>query len=424
MSRSRFTAISSPVSGVLRLVHARWLLLALATLTILLAAPVFGITLSPLLWLLVGSIGVLNLLLTRWLRRMREVSARVIVTQLLVDLLFLGAMFYLSGGAANPFVSLMLLTVAVGAMLLPWPHAMAIGGLAVAIYSALWVWSIPLQMEEEGRAVWLHLLGMWMTFVFSACLLVWLITRLTSTLRARDQALASAREQALVAERVTALGTLAAGAAHELGTPLGTIAIVVEELAADSRLPNDVNGDVKLLRQQVATCKAILSRLVDQAGVPRQEEARAVASRAWLAALEARWRSMRVRTDCILRIEAEEEMRLIADPMLEQAILNLFDNAAEAGSGKLSVRLVKDGDNLVIEVADEGTGFPEVVLTHGGKRRLNSTKGGAGIGLVVTRAMLARLGGTLILANHSRGGVARIELPLSKVAPTMVNDDE
>ena len=416
--------VTSPVSGVIRLVHVRWLLLALATLTILLASPVFGITLSPWLWLLVGGMAALNGLFARWLRRVREVSARVIGTQLVVDLLFLGVMFYLSGGAANPFVSLMLLTVAVGAMLLPWPHAMAIGGLAVAIYSALWVWSVPLRLEEEERAIWLHLLGMWMTFVFSACLLVWLISRLTATLRVRDQALAYAREQALVAERVTALGTLAAGAAHELGTPLGTIAIVVDELAADQRLPGDVDDDIKVLRQQVATCKAILSRLVDQAGVPRQEEAHAVSPREWLEALEARWRSMRLPGSCSVRIDADATMRMVADPMLEQAILNVFDNAADAGSCQLSVRLLADRDNLVIEVSDEGTGFPDDVLTHGGRRRLNSTKGGAGIGLVVTRAMLARLGGNLILANHARGGVVRIELPRSRVAPAKVGADE
>ncbi len=167
--------------------------------------------------------------------------------QLVVDLVALGILLYLSGGAANPLISFLLVPVAVAALSLPGRLTAAVALLAVAIYTLLMWFYLPLPVADAERAARLHLGGMWLTFVVSATMIAWFVARMTASIRERDARLAAAREQALRDERVVALGALAAGAAHELGTPLATMAVVVGELEQDARLDADARADLALV---------------------------------------------------------------------------------------------------------------------------------------------------------------------------------
>jgi two-component system sensor histidine kinase RegB len=185
--------------------------------------------------------------------------------QLCVDLMALAVLLYLSGGAANPLISLLLIPVAVAALSLPGRLTAAVTVLAVAIYSLLTWFYLPLSVGDAERAARLHLAGMWLTFVVSAAMIAWFVARMTASIRERDRRLAAAREQALRDERVVALGALAAGAAHELGTPLATIAVLVGELEREPALDADARADLALVREQVALCKGIISGMANAA---------------------------------------------------------------------------------------------------------------------------------------------------------------
>jgi two-component system sensor histidine kinase RegB len=127
------------------------------------------------------------------------------------------------------------------------------------------VYYIPLPMPDASRATRLHLIGMWLTFAVSAVMIAWFVVRMTRLIRERDAELAAAREQALRDERVMAMGTLAAGAAHELGTPLATMALIAGELANDPALNQAAQEDIALLRQQIGVCKKIITGLTRRA---------------------------------------------------------------------------------------------------------------------------------------------------------------
>lgn len=399
-----------------RLVRLRWFLLAGCLGAILAALALLDIPLptAPMLLVLV-LLAVFNGLAAHRLGRADAMTPQALGVQVIVDLVALGVLLFLSGGASNPLVSLLLLPVAAAALVLPWQLAAAIAVFAVVEYSFLAVWFVPLRVGDAQRATSLHLAGMWLTFVVSVALVSWLIVRMTASIRARDAALAMAREQALRDERVVALGALAAGAAHELGTPLATMAIIAGELGGEPDLPEAVRGDIELLRQQVAACKAIVTSLADRAGATRLEGARAVAADRWVDAVVARWRAARPRTACALTVAGSAPApRVVVDATLEQALANLLNNAADAGGGAIEARLDWNEAMLVAEVLDRGPGFPAQVLAAAGREPLASATGGAGIGLFLARAAIDRIGGRLILENRG-GGVARIELPLAGI---------
>ena len=166
------------------------------------------------------------------LRRKLPVSSVEFFAQLMVDVFALTALLYFSGGSTNPFISLYLLPLTIAAAALPWAYTWVMAAITISCYTLLLFYYVPLphDHEEHNSEFNLHVSGMWLAFVLSTVLIAWFVVKMGISIRERDKDLASAREQALRNEQLIALGTLAAGAAHELGTPLATMAIVSGEL--------------------------------------------------------------------------------------------------------------------------------------------------------------------------------------------------
>ncbi len=396
-----------------RLLALRWGLLVGEAVAILAVPAGLDIALprAPML-LVVALQAAANLLAARRLARWPARDADVLV-QLVIDVVALAVLMFFSGGAANPLISLLLPPVAVAALVLPGRWVAVIAGLAVVAYSLLNVLYLPLPIADATRAARLHLTGMWVTFVLSTTMLAWLVVRMTASIRRRDAELAAIREKALRDERVVALGALAAGAAHELSTPLATMAILTEELESDGELDQATRADIGVLRKQVAACKRIISGLAERAGAERLDSMRAVQADCWLEEVFGRWRELRPRAVATLDLSGVPPgLTFAVDTTLEQGFLNLFNNAADAGS-KVSVAGRRTGDEVAIEVRDNGWGFPPPVLEQAGRAPFPVHAGGTGIGLFLAHAAVARLGGRLTLENDD-GGVARVVLPLKK----------
>jgi signal transduction histidine kinase len=279
-----------------RAVILRWWLLAAVAIAVSSAPTLLDIALPrvPMFAVLALMAG-FNAFL-EWRARTREaVGAGELFGELCVDLAALAILLYLSGGAANPLISFLLVPVAVAALSLPGALTAAVAMLAVALYTLLMWQFLPLAVADAERATRLHLAGMWLTFVVSAAMIAWFVARMTASIRERDSRLATAREQALRDERVVALGALAAGAAHELGTPLATIAVLVGELEHDPSLDADARADLALVRDQVALCKGIISGMAQRGGAARAESLQAQDAGDWLRGVLARWQAMRPR---------------------------------------------------------------------------------------------------------------------------------
>ena len=369
--------------------------------------------------------------LTWWrLRQAWPVADAEFFAQLLADVLALTALLFFSGGSTNPFVSLYLLPLTIAAAVLPARYTWATAVLTVACYTLLLFVYIPLPLPGEicsteatghmhlggeddfGR----HVLGMWFNFVLSAGLISFFVVKMAGSIRERDRQLAEAREQSLRDERIVALGTLAAGAAHELGTPLATMAVITRELQHEHTGDPELSGSLDLLRAQVESCKRILSNMLASAGQARVEHAGRQTADGFLAGLLDSWQLMRpevvVSADWQSPRPAPE---IVADETLAQAVMNLLNNAADASPQAVEIAARWDDKALTLEIRDRGPGLTPEVAARAGEAFF-TTKGGEGfgLGLFLTNATIERFGGKVQMFNREGGGACvQVILPLA-----------
>ena len=411
------TESADHLANLRRLVGGRWIVLAILFLVVLMGPGILDIPVpQPPLLGIIAVIALFNAIAQWRVMHSQVASTGELFTQVLFDIGALSAIVFFSGGATNPLVSLLLPPVAVAALTLPARCVAAVSTVAIVAYSLLMLYFIPLPMADATRATRLHLIGMWLIFVISTAMIGWLIVRMTRQIRERDAELAATREQALRDERVMAMGTLAAGAAHELGTPLGTMALLAGELANDTSLGDAAREDIALLRQQIGVCKQIITGLSRRAGAERLDNVESVPADRWLDNLRQHWHAARPQAGSRLIIASDGSAPAIAaDPRLEQAILNLLNNAANATPRPLEIRLSWCSENLCIDIRDQGPGFPPDILAAGGQTSFPAHERGSGVGLILTRTAIEQLGGRLTLFNPDDGGaIARIELPRAK----------
>lgn len=411
-------ALSTPVETLQRLVNVRGWSIALLALGLALIPRLLPVSLPLfLLLMLLGGYFCFNLALGLRARHRAEsglaIGAVEVAAQLTADLLVMALVLFCTGGATNPLIFALMLPVAVSAFLLPLWGSATLALLATACYALLMVDHLPL-LTNPVHAARLHLMGMGATFAFSIAALVLLISHMTAMIRARDARLNQFRERQLRDEKLVALGTLAAGTAHELGTPLATMGILTSELRQDGSLSQTVREDLELLWQEVLHCKRIISGITAGAGAQRLEGAHPEPVGPWITRLLVQWQESHPGTKAALQGTLNDSPLLVVEPTLEQGLINLLDNAANTGS---PVRLRVDWDPawIYLDISDQGPGFSAEVMDQAGKTRLSPGGSGSGIGLLLSFATIERLGGQLTLTNPAGGGgLARVRLPQAK----------
>ena len=380
-------------------------------------------------WIIVVAVLASMAVYTAWswrrLRAGRTPDTGGFARQCGADLLALTVLIYFSGGSVNPFISLFLLPIVFAAAALPMRASIGVALAAIACYTLLMFFHVPITGTHAGgdhaHAIELHLWGMWYGFVLSAGCIAYFVARIAQTMRAHDRALARARERALEAERVIALGTLAAGTAHELGTPLATMAILAKDLAADLTDTPALHAAVVTLREQIARCKESLARLATDAGELPADSGRPAAADDFLADLLADWRRERAGVDITIAVSGPQPApRILADRTLHQALCNVLNNAADASSQRVDARAAWDDRAMWLDVRDDGPGIEQGVREQVG-RDIVSTKGehGLGIGLYLAHSVLSRLGGRVEFGTPPGGGThVHVEIPLASLRMT------
>jgi two-component system, sensor histidine kinase RegB len=353
-----------------------------------------------------------------WLRvaRQRPESNLELFGQLWVDLGALSALLFLSGGTTNPFVSLYLPSLAIAAAVLPW-HLMAwLAAFAVVCYAVLGFDSVPLNLDNPANLFDYYRAGMWVNFTVSVGLIAWFVARMSRGLRLRDAALGDAQQRLLRDERAVALGVQAATVAHEIGTPLSTIAMLSEELRDAARTDQGLapyKADLELLEQQMTLCTSALARLRSRAttAVTRQPVGE------WLESFAQQWRLRHPHVKFERIGTAPDEFNLDDTVAVSQILTILLDNAARASRDHvtLAARLSPPGDRIEFEVCDSGPGIPASLRGSLGAMPVDSTQGGHGVGLYLAFSAAARLRGSIELTDardtSPRGTRAVLRLP-------------
>jgi two-component system sensor histidine kinase RegB len=354
------------------------------------------------------------------LRKAAPVSEAELFLELLADVAALTALLYLSGGSTNPFVSLYLLPLTIAATALSARYAWAMAGLTIACYSALMFFYLPPEHGHEmhSSAFNLHVLGMWANFLVSAVLIASFVATMSASIRGRDRELAIARERALRDEQVVALGTFAAGAAHELGTPLSTIAVLARELERQHDAEPGMCEDLRLLRTQVDACKRIITSLTTAAGLARAGQAKPQSVEEFLAGVKEKWALIRPQVRLDVRCGgAGAAPQIVGVETVRQTLINILNNAADASPQAVEIEGTWNAAELTIEVRDRGPGITDDIAEKAGRAFFSTKAAGHGIGLFLANATIERLGGSVALFNRDDGGgCTRVTIPLARLA--------
>ncbi|HRF61663.1 MAG TPA: ATP-binding protein [Candidatus Competibacter sp.] len=373
---------------------------------------------QPLPLWMIGSFLALIMLACAVLRLRVRLAASVTAWELFghlqLDVLALAVLLYFSGGASNPFVSLLLLPLIITAALLPAGCVWAMALVTIMVYTVLMFHYLPLpgMLSGHGPGFHAHLWGMWLVFVISVLLIAGFVARLAAALRNRDHEVARLREKALRDEQILALGTFAAGAAHELGTPLSTIAVLTKELEREYVEDPSLYADLRTLREQVEACKSILGDLLRSADLAADREATQPLD-ALLERTRNRWQLLRPRVPLRVHCAGPLPPPTVAAPQtVGQTLISLLNNAADACPEGVDLAGRWDACRVVIEIRDRGPGLPAEVVNRPGEAFFSTKDGGTGIGLLLANATLERLGGQVSLSHDTRGGTCtRIDLP-------------
>jgi two-component system sensor histidine kinase RegB len=278
---------------------------------------------------------------------------------------------------------------------------------------------LPLPIDYERGIGSLYVQGVLICFMLIAALLVIFISRISHNVRAGDAELATMRQRAVEEEHVVRMGLLASGAAHELGTPLATLSVIL----GDWRRMKEFRGNPELLEEigemeaQLKRCKTIVSGILLSAGEARGESSVKTTINTFLDELVDEWRDSRPVKSFSYENRIRQDSPVVFDSALKQMICNVLDNALEASPNWLGMEATRDDGSVSLRITDAGPGFPEPMLEDFGKPYQSSKgKPGGGLGLFLSVNVARKLGGAVSARNRSEGGAeVMITLPLSAI---------
>jgi two-component system sensor histidine kinase RegB len=418
---------SSRARGHLRqLVRMRWLaacigaalLFSARCLDIMIpAAPVLGV-LAVYALLNAATVQRLHGTWPRLWSRYWPVTERELMLQMLVDVAALSAALYFAGGGINPLAASYLLLVVYASVTLPSRLAWSVAAACMLSYAGLHFFNVPLPLADvPGADRTLNYFAHFSIYVALAALVAGYGVRLSemrrlNLTRARADAEKDARERYLVG-----LAALSAGTAHQMSTPLSTMALVVGDLRESAFPPADWKESIEMLWGQIQICKRSLEAMAQGSNVERLGKVHSVPAAQFVREIAERFRALRPQ----VQLEGscgrmDDALMLSTDPTLPQAVLNILGNAADASPHSVELRAeLKDDLRLAIQVLDRGPGIPAALRERIGKEPVTTKESGhgSGAGTLIACAAVERFGGTIHISDRYSGGtLVQIELPL------------
>jgi len=404
--------------NILLLVQLRWLAIVGQIVTIVLVQFWLSIDLPvDQMASVVGFLVLLNIVRIARTRSAQSVSETAIFVDLLGDVLALTALLYLSGGALNPFVFIYLLQIIISTVLFRGWRTWTIMVVTAICFAFLIFFHVPMELhlQSDHLPTGLHVQGMYVSFLLVGGLLVLFVGRITRNLAARDARVAELRQQAVEEDHVVRMGLLASGAAHELGTPLTTLSVILNDWSLLPALNKDPNllTDMGHLQSQLERCKTIVSGILASAGEARGEGTIRTSLNEFFDDTAREWQATRG-VDALTYVnDFTPDVPIIIDLTLQQAIFNLLDNALEAFRSEIAMSVRRAGDDVLLTIEDDGPGFPDAVLNDVGKPYISTKdRPGAGLGLFLVTNVVRKLGGKATVSNAIPNGRARVSLLL------------
>jgi len=355
-------------------------------------------------------------------KRQEKISENSFFIQLVFDVLMLTALLYFTGGATNPFAWFLLVPHTIASTILSRRYAWLMAVIASLAYTVIVYFYVPLIHMDHPMEMGMgghfedHIIGMWLGFVLSAFLMAYFVAGMADALRKRNQVLSELKEKMYRDERLVALGTLATGAAHELGTPLGTMDIIAHELEQQFKTEEQkpIKEKLVLIQKQIKRCKESLANITETASHERFDAGQIMAVDDYLKELVMQWQVSHTSVNFQQQWnELDVVPKIVPDVSLSHAIINILDNAAQASTDLVMLVVNWDNQYLHIIVRDDGPGMDATQLEKLGMGVQLSTQAGLGLGAYIAKASIERLGGFIEWSNNIEQGLdVSIRVPI------------
>ena len=319
------------------------------------------------------------------------------------DILQLAVLLYLTGGIGNPFSLLFLGPVTVSATVLSRAATAGLSILVIGCASVLAFQHLPLPWSGDGLQLPVFYIGgLWAAVVVGTLFLGGYIGSVAGEGRRMSDALTAIQLALAREQQLSALGGLAAAAAHELGSPLATIAVTVKELTHQIPADSEFADDVRILQEEADRCRDILAELgrAPEVADPNDPFAMAMLSDV-VAAAAARHRNEDIVLDLVAAgLDESAEPLVMRSPELLHGLGNVIQNAVQFAEAHVSVDISWDETEARVEVRDDGPGFSPAVLDRIGEPYIsNRGHGHLGLGIFIAQSLLERTGARIRFSN-------------------------
>lgn len=355
------------------------------------------------------------------LKASRLVSYGELFSHILLDVAFLIILLLNTGGIGNPLISYLLVLLAVSATLLPraFVNTFAVGSILLYTFFLFLELTADAEMGNGETTFQLHLMGMWVIFLVSAILISVFITRMASAIQVRELNLAEARETEMRNEQLVAIGTLAAGTAHALGTPLSTMAVLLtelDELSPEELKDNDIKDDISILKQQVTRCKHSLTQLTRYYNKDSAEKEETQLLPKFVNDIQDYIINIHPTASVRFLIENAKDLKVASSLSIRHALINIIENGIKASKTHVEVKFkITQAATTYFEVAvkDDGPGIPTKIMENMGEPFISIRKESMGLGIFLANAAVQRLDGSIEMFNLKSGGaLTLIKLPM------------
>jgi two-component system sensor histidine kinase RegB len=350
----------------------------------------------------------------------QTVSHLALLRQLTLDVLIMSWVFHLVGGAANPFVSILLFPLTISAAILPSRYTWFMVILTLGSYGSLFLpaYGAPDLVTDHSQHAHshgssqqsvfsLHLVGMWFNFAISAVLISFFVVKMRQQIQQQQQKLNTQREKALRDEQLLGIATQAASAAHHISTPLSTMAVIINDLR-HTQTNAHLQEELTLLSAQIDNCSDVLNTLrhSDNTNEP-------VLLTAFIHRLIDEFKLMRPEAVLHTTQLQTTTFKISSDPSLRMAILNVLNNAADVSPQNIQLNLTLDNNTLHLKIRDFGEGFSNTATINASESPIMSSKpNGMGIGLFLSHATIDQHQGKISITNMEQGTLTHISIPL------------
>lgn len=404
---SRFFPLAASQQNLKRLLLIRLIVFACQVVALAYARIILAMPLSyPAILGVLALVVIVNGMVIVRVNRQINFTDREFLVHLLFDVLVLSLLLFLSGGANNPFVSFFLVPITISAAILPWTYTWAVAGTSLIGYTLLLFYYQPLPalmpmdmdmemdmaMGEVSEGLSLHIVGMWFNFLASAALITYFVVKMAAEIRTQEGILNQYREENLRNEQILAVATQAAGTAHELGTPLNTMTILVDEMATDYAGDPALQKDIQTLAVQLGACKRSLKELVSRANLKEGGTARPSDVVEFVNQVSEQWQLLRPETDLNINVtQTGTSPPIIIDATLQQAVVNILNNAADASPRQVDIDASWHEKSWFLKIRDYGEGIREDVVPFLGSEIITDKEKGMGVGMILSQASISRM---------------------------------